>query len=311
MKKVISISLGSDKRDHKVEAEFLGEKFIIERRGTNGDKKKAAQLYTDLDGKYDAFGMGGIDLSIQVANNCYYFKDAKRLVKNVEKTPVVDGSGLKNTLERMTVNYIEDQLGISLSAKKVLLTAALDRFGMAEAFVERKADLVCGDLIFGLGIPIRIKSLKVLKIIAAVIAPVVTKLPFELVYPTGSKQDQEKVEDDKFKKFYDEADIIAGDFHYIKSYLPSRIDNKLILTNTTTSSDIDNLKQKGAKALITTTPNLNGRTFGTNVMEALLVAIIGKDPSQIKTEDYLRILKKLNFEPNYIEFDKGKDDING
>ena len=311
MKKVISISLGSDKRDHKVETEFLGEKFIVERRGTNGDKKKAAQLFTELDGKYDAFGMGGIDLSIQVANNEYYFRDAKKLIKNVKKTPVVDGSGLKNTLERIAVNYIEDNLDIKLHNKKVLLTAALDRFGMAEAFVDRKADLVCGDLIFGLGLPIRIHSLKALKIIAAIIAPIVTILPFELVYPTGSKQDKEKETDDKFKKFYDEADIIAGDFHYIKSHLPNTIDNKIILTNTTTSDDIANLQARGAKALITTTPNLNGRTFGTNVMEALLVAIIEKDPSQISTDDYLNVLEKLEFKPNYIDFDQGKDDIDG
>jgi hypothetical protein len=311
MKKVISISLGSDKRDHKVEAEFLGEKFIIERRGTNGDKKMAAQLFTELDGKYDAFGMGGIDLSIKVADSSYIFRDAKKLIRNVKKTPVVDGSGLKNTLERIAVNYIEDELNIKLSSKKVLLTSAMDRFGMAEAFHQRKADLVCGDLIFGLGIPIRIRSLKVLKMIASIVAPIVTKLPFEIVYPTGSKQDKERNSDDKFKKFYDEADIIAGDFHYIKSHLPRKIENKLILTNTTTSSDIEDLKEKGAKALITTTPNLNGRTFGTNVMEALLVAILEKDPKDISTKDYIDILNELNFKPNYIFFDKREDDNNG
>ena len=311
MKRVISISLGSDKRDHKVEAEFLGEKFIIERRGTNGDKRKAAQLFTELDGQYDAFGMGGIDLSIQVANNTYYFRDAKKLVKNVKKTPVVDGSGLKNTLERIAVNYLDEQLDIKLNGKKVLLTAAMDRFGMAEAFYESNAEVICGDLIFGLGLPIRIRSLRVLKVIAAIIAPIVTKLPFELVYPTGDKQNQIKSTEDKFKKFYDEADIIAGDFHYIKSHLPNRIDNKIILTNTTTSEDLKDLNEKGAKAIITTTPNLKGRTFGTNVMEALLVAIIEKEPSQITTEDYMNILNKLNFEPNYVSFKQGKDDANG
>ena len=310
MKKVISISLGSDKRDHKVETEFLGEKFIIERRGTNGDKKKAAELFTKLDGKYDAFGMGGIDLSIKVASNTYYFRDAKKLIKNVKKTPVVDGSGLKNTLERIAVNYMEDNLNIKLSKQKVLLTAAMDRFGMAEAFYERKSEVVCGDLIFGLGIPIRIRSLKTLKVIAALVAPIVTKLPFELVYPTGSKQDKEENKEDNFRKFYEEADIIAGDFHYIKSHLPKRIDDKIILTNTTTTTDIEKLKEKGAKALITTTPNLNGRTFGTNVMEALLVAIIDKDPSQITSKDYIDILEKLNFKPNYIPFIGRKDDNN-
>lgn len=310
MKKVISISLGSDKRDHKVETEFLGEQFIIERRGTNGDKKKAAQLFSELDGKYDAFGLGGIDLSIKVSDNKYYFKDAKKLIRGVKKTPVVDGSGLKNTLERIAVNYLIDTLNIDLKQKKVLVTSAMDRFGMAEAFNLNNSDLICGDLIFGLGIPIRIKSLKALKVVASIIAPVVTKLPFELVYPTGSKQDDFKEGDDKYRKYYDEVDIIAGDFHYIKSHLPQRINNKIILTNTTTKKDIEDLKKRGAKSIITTTPNLNGRTFGTNVMEALLVSILDKDPKNIRTEDYLELLNKLDFKPNHVLLNEERVNIN-
>jgi hypothetical protein len=68
MKRVISISLGSSKRDHLVETEVLGERFIIERRGTDGDKKEACRLFTELDGKYDAFGIGGIDLYLYSGN---------------------------------------------------------------------------------------------------------------------------------------------------------------------------------------------------------------------------------------------------
>jgi hypothetical protein len=302
MKKIISISLGSDKRDHKVETEFLGEKISIERKGTNGDKKAAKELFTKLDGEYDAFGMGGIDLSIKVADKVYEFKDAKKLIENVKKTPVVDGSGLKNTLERIAVKYIDENLKFDLDTKKVLITSAMDRFGMAEAFYERGAEVVCGDLMFGLGVPIRIKSLKMLKVLAGVLAPVVTKLPFELVYPTGDKQDIKNNSNDKFKKYYDEADIIAGDYHYIKAHLPQNIKGKTILTNTTTESDLSMLKKRNAKALITTTPNLNGRTFGTNVMEAVLVALIDKELSNITKKDYIDLLDKLNFKPNYITF---------
>ncbi|MCF8008582.1 MAG: quinate 5-dehydrogenase [Halanaerobiales bacterium] len=310
MKKVISISLGSDKRDHKVKTKFLGEHFSIERRGTNGDKKKAAHLFSELDGNYDAFGLGGIDLSIKVEDNKYYFRDAKKLIKGVKKTPVVDGSGLKNTLERIAVNYLVDTLNIDIRQKKVLVTSAMDRFGMAEAFNLHNSDLIYGDLIFGLGIPIRIKSLKALKVLASIVAPVVTKLPFELVYPTGSKQDNFKESDDKYKKYYDEADIIAGDFHYIKSHLPKRINNKIILTNTTTKKDIKDLKKRGAKSIITTTPNLNGRTFGTNVMEALLITIIDKDPKNIRIEDYLDLLNKLDFKPNHVPLNEERVNIN-
>jgi len=66
MKRVVSISLGSSKRDKKVEVEILGEKFILERIGTDGSQEKMIELFKELDGKVDAFGLGGADLYISV-----------------------------------------------------------------------------------------------------------------------------------------------------------------------------------------------------------------------------------------------------
>ena len=57
MKKIISISVGSSARDHITRHTFLGQECEISRLGTNGDFKKAIQLYKDLDGKVDAFGI--------------------------------------------------------------------------------------------------------------------------------------------------------------------------------------------------------------------------------------------------------------
>ena len=59
MKRAVSISIGSSSRDKKVEINLLGETVSLERIGTDGDMEKAAQLYGELDGKVDAFGVGG------------------------------------------------------------------------------------------------------------------------------------------------------------------------------------------------------------------------------------------------------------
>ena len=71
MKRAVSISIGSSKRDKAVEIELLGEKVSIERIGTDGDMEKAAQMYRELDGKVDAFGVGGADLGIYVDRKWY------------------------------------------------------------------------------------------------------------------------------------------------------------------------------------------------------------------------------------------------
>ena len=66
MKRAVNISLGSSKCDSAVELYLLGEHVRIERIGTDGDMERAAQLYGELDGKVDAFGVGGTDLGLTV-----------------------------------------------------------------------------------------------------------------------------------------------------------------------------------------------------------------------------------------------------
>jgi hypothetical protein len=298
MKRIVSVSLGSSVRDHRVDVEFLGEKVTIERIGTNGDLEKAIQLIGELDGKVDAFGLGGIDLYLIAGSKRFIIKDAARMARAAKKSPVLDGSGLKNTLERQVVDYLQNQLDLKLQGKKVLMVSAVDRFGMAEAFVKAGSKMVFGDLIFALGIPVSLTSLRNLQRLANIVLPILTKMPFTLLYPTGSKQETATP---KYAKYYEEADIIAGDFLYIKKYMPFGLKNKIVVTNTVTAADIEELKQKGVSLLVTSTPEFKGRSFGTNVMEALLVSFSGRKPSELREEDYMKLLKDMNFEPRVVK----------
>ncbi|AEM79664.1 MULTISPECIES: hypothetical protein [Thermoanaerobacter] len=299
MKRVVSISIGSSTRNKTAEVEILGEKFIIERIGTDGDLKKAIELIKELDGKVDAFGMGGIDLYLSAGNKRYIIKDALPLKNAAKITPIVDGSGLKNTLERKVIKYIQKKGIVDLKGKKVLMTSVMDRFGMAQAFYEEGARLIIGDLMFALNIPIPLHSLKVVYFLSFIIVPIVVRLPFEMIYPTGDKQ--LKIDSKKYERFYKEADIIAGDFLFIKKYMPERLDGKIIVTNTVTQEDVEMIKERGVELLITTTPNINGRSFGTNVMEGVLVAIAGKKQEEMTPQDYDELLDKIGFEPR-IEY---------
>ena len=54
------------------------------------------------------------------------------------------------------------------------------------------------------------------------------------------------------------------------------MDGKIIVTNTTTPEDVELLRARGVSHLVTSTPRLDGRSFGTNMMEAALVALADK-----------------------------------
>jgi len=299
MKRAVSISIGSSKRNKTVEVTLLGEKVSIERIGTDGDMEAAALKFKELDGKVDAFGVGGADLSALVDGKLYPFYSVQPMVRFVRKTPLVDGGGLKNTLENKAASFLDKKIGdyINSRSRKVLVALGVDRWGLSKSFVDAGYETVFGDLMFGLEIPIAIHKLGQVKTLAALLMPIAGRLPFAWVYPTGEKQEKRTP---KWGKYYAWATVIAGDCHYIKRFMPDDLQGKVIVTNTTTPEDVEAFRKAGVKYLVTTTPVLEGRSFGTNMMEAALVAISGKG-RPLTWPELNEMLDKLGFEPQLQE----------
>lgn len=293
MIRAVSISLGSSRRNHAVETEFAGEICHVERIGTDGDMQRMIAMIKELDGKVDCFGLGGMDLYVAAGRKRYTIRDARVVSRAAKETPIVDGSGLKNTLEKEAILYLGRETDILKDARSALLTSGADRYGMAVSLEDLGFKVTYGDLMFVLGLPIPMRSIKTLQRAVGILAPVVCLLPFKFLYPTGEKQHKRT---NKFNKYFLEADIIAGDFHYINRNMPPELPGKIIITNTTTKEDVEMLRQAGVKYLVTTTPELNGRSFGTNVMEALMVALSGKK-KELSGEEYSQMIKELSLKP--------------
>ncbi len=300
MKRAVSISIGSSKRDKQAEITLLGETVLLERIGTDGDMEKAERLFQELDGKVDAFGVGGTDLALRVDGKTYPLHSVQSLVRFVRHTPVVDGGGLKHTLEYRLAAFVDRHLGDYIQThggKKALITSSADRWGMAASFAEAGYETVFGDLMFGLGVPFPLRTLRGVKVLAALLLPVVGRLPFEWLYPTGEKQDEWVP---RWEKYYRWATVIAGDCHYIKRHLPRQLEGKIVVTNTTVPDDVARFREVGIKYLVTSTPLLDGRTFGTNMMEAALVAVAGKGRPLTEAE-LNAYLDQLGLEPQIQE----------
>jgi hypothetical protein len=299
MKRVVSVSLGSSSRDHRAQVALLGEQFDIARVGVDGSIERATAKLHELDGTVDAIGLGGIDVYLYAGTKRYALRDGLRLLEAVKTTPVADGSGLKNTLERAAVRFLQEDLGVALRGRKVLMVSALDRFGMAQALVEAGADVLFGDFIFALDLDKPVRDLAEFEALAERYLPDACKLPFQFFYPTGKKQDRPP--QPKYAEYYAEAEVIAGDFHFMRQFMPERLDGKLVLTNTVTERDVDELRARGVARLVTTTPEFSGRSFGTNVIEAALLALLGKRWTDVTPGDYERVLRELALKPRVVE----------
>jgi hypothetical protein len=293
MKSAVSVSLGSPNRDKKVIIRLNGVEISVERIGTGGDASAARRLYAELDGKVDALSVGGIDLYVHLDGRDYPIRAALELVREVHITPLVDGRMLKYALEGRLVDLARPLLGEWPHFRRAFVPFGTDRIGLISA-VSRIADEVwIGDLMFMFGLPFPIRGLERFKRLARLLLPAVGYLPISVLFPPGSKGESFHP---KFERAWREADLLAGDMHYIRKYSPLDLGGKTVITNTTTSDNLELLRQRGVCRVLTTTPRYDGRSFGVNMMEGVLTAYAGRS-RPLSLQELNDLIDELDLRP--------------
>ena len=295
MKRAVSISLGSPSRDKRVMVNFNGVDIQIERIGTGGNVDLAKNLFLDLDGKADALSLGGIDLYVSLDSHDYPVRNALKLVKSVHHTPVVDGRTLKYVLEKRIFELAKPLSGDVGRFQKVFMPFSVDRIGLAEAVSSIAEQVIFGDLMFVLGFPYPIRGLKQLKRLIRLLMPIMGFLPLSVLFPPGVKDEGFHP---KYSHLWESADLIAGDMHYIQKYGCDNLSGKCVITNTTTEENIAMLKKRGIHWVMTTTPRYEGRSFGINVMEAVLTAYAGKERA-LDSLELNTLIDELKLRPTF------------
>ncbi len=290
---VASISLGSSSRDKQVVIKMREKEILVDRIGVDGDERRAAKLFAEMDGKVHAFGLGGAELNLQLGERSYPLVSGRRIIRAIRKTPVADGGGVRQIMEANILQKIERQLDVPITTRKAMLTAGVDRYYMAYSLHQAGFQIVFCDFMFGLGIPIAVYGMRNLLRLGKILLPIVRRLPIRMIYPIGKSQDEIIP---KYERWYHYGSVIAGDFLQIRRHLPASLEDQIVITNTTTQNDVDLLQERGLKYLITTTPVYNGRSFGTNVLEAILIAYSGIGRA-LTGEEIADLMSELKIEP--------------
>ena len=148
-----------------------------------------------------------------------------------------------------------------------------------------------------LGVPIPLYGIPAFKRVARIMLPFVSYFPMSMIFYGSDGAEHEP----KYVKYFEESDLIAGDFLFMRKYMPKSLSGKTILTNTTTEENIDLLKWRGVKTVITSTPRFEGRTFGTNMNEAMLTAYAGKG-RRLSDDELNELIDELKILPTVTRF---------
>jgi hypothetical protein len=243
----------------------------IRRIGTGGDLSRAAGLFKSYDGMVSALGMGGVNMALRAGERRYKLAAGSKLAAQVKITPLVDGGGIKDTIEKDLVSYIRTKAGWPRRDQVVLIPSVLDRFGLALSLEQAGCRLIIGDAMFALGMPLPFYSLASFNTAARAVLPLLRNLPIGFLYPLGEKKAEIK---SRYERYYRRAEILAGDFHFLRRYLPADLSGKDIITSTVSPDDVKDLKNRGVRWLATASPSFNGRSLGANVLEAVCTALL-------------------------------------
>lgn len=293
MKHVVSVSLGTPRRDFETEIVTPLGCLSVRRAGTGGDLVRASSLLRELDGRVDALGLGGVNLTLRAGKRRYAMPEGARLAGQVKKTPLADGGGIKDTVEKDMVSYIREKAGWPRRGQVVLIVSALDRYALASSLEQAGCRLVIGDALFALGLPLPFYSLASFRLAAYAALPLLRRLPVGFLYPLGEKQDQIKP---RFGQYYNRAEIIAGDFHFLRRHLPADLSGKDIITSTVTAEDVRELRDRGVRWLATASPSFEGRSLGANVLEAVCAALL-EVKGELSPALYPGLFAQLGWEP--------------
>ncbi|MEI8309021.1 MAG: serine carboxypeptidase [Chloroflexales bacterium] len=298
MKRVVSISLGSSARDYRFTTTILGQHIELQRIGTNGDIARAGELIHEYDGTVDAISLGGLTPVFRVGAARYPHHEAIHIASKAHRTPVVDGGVLKNTLERWAVAQAARKIPDLFRYKKILLTSGIERYQLAAALAQHDAKLRFADPIIHSGLrflpPPR--SLAQLELYAATTLPITALLPYRLLHPVARGQEGH---DPRARKLFEWADVIAGDFAFIRRFAPESLAGKVLVTDDPSPEEIEDLRHRGVTTLVTMHPPLvcaDGspcpRSFvSTDMLEAIVVAIqeTSSQPGEAEALDFIAV----------------------
>ena len=308
MKTVVSISLGPGSLDCDFRTRFLGHNFRVVRVGTDNDSRAAGNLVKEWRDRVDAIGLGMVHDHYWVGTNQFHQKDTARLEQLAGDTLVTTGARLREIVQEWSLRMAQEQLGQFFNNAKVLFMSGTTNYRLASVMAEFTQNLSFADPVLQFGTPNLLHSLQALELYAAGSQPLLRLGPGKgMLRSLAPARLANRL---LLNKAVREADVIVAPYHQLERYSQAELDGKVVLTSTISPERQQSLKEKGVRVVVDCSIQLFDDTVGLNVVEAMILAAMGKPASEVAHDDYLEIFGNLDLKPRILYPIEGKKQIN-
>jgi predicted amino acid dehydrogenase len=304
MKRVICVSLGSSKYDYEFNSEFLGQDFHVKRIGTDGDLRKAEALLVKWDRAADAFGIGSVKFPFTIGPKRLTEERTKQIEKISKriKTPVTTGANLRKVTFEWAIHHIQYNLNGFFTNARILVLSGMANYNLAKIISEYTDNITFADPILEHGIPKFLNSLKELELYANGVHEVLKYAPGKRL--ATSTMPIKTWNEYILRKAMQKNTMIMVPYHEFDNYLKvaglEELGKKTVITSTVYDARVDFLRKRGVDMIIDNTPKILNRVVGVNVLEAMIIAALGKPSAKITDDEFMEIISEQHLEPRII-----------
>jgi hypothetical protein len=304
MKRVICVSLGSSKYDYEFNTEFLGQDFHVKRIGTDGDLRKAEALLVKWDKAADAFGIGSVKFPYTIGPRRLTEERTKQIEKISKriKTPVTTGASLRKVTFEWSIHHIQYNLNGFFTNARILVLSGMANYNLAKIISEYTDNITFADPILEHGIPKFLNSLKELELYANGVHEVLKYTPGKRL--ATSTMPIKTWNEYILRKAMQKNTMIMVPYHEFDEYLKvaglEELGKKIVITSTVYDERVDFLRKRGVDMIIDNTPRILERVVGVNVLEAMIIAALGKPSAKITDDEFMEIISDQRLEPQII-----------
>jgi predicted amino acid dehydrogenase len=296
MKKVVTVSLGTSQQDFTFHTNFLGHAFEVQRLGADNDMGKAWELMRRQQASADAIGLGEVGDHYHVGQDTRINKETQRLLNVVTRVPATTGATLRRLLQVRAVRHVQNELGHYFNNNLVLFMSGMRNYDMAAALSDYTPNLKFADALAQTGTPAMLTSLMQLELYAKGSDWALSGRPGEMLEAALGNFKRSRIATEVGK-----AHVIVGTFHELKEVGTSRnLAGKTIITSAVDDTRMAFFKQCKVNLVVDVSPQLFDRVVGTNVIEAMILAALGKPPESVSDDDLLEIIDELDIKPRLL-----------
>jgi predicted amino acid dehydrogenase len=296
MKHVVTVTLGSSKKDFEFKTKFLGQDFTVQRLGADQDTGKAWDLMRRHQATADAIGLGEVVDHCHVGLRTVINKETQRLLNVVTRVPVTTGATLRRLLQVRAVRYVQKELGHYFNNNLVLFLSGMRNYDMAVAMSDYTPNLSFADALYQTGTPAMLSSLEQLEVYAK-------GSEWMLSGKRGAMLESAltQFKNKRMASVVEKSHVIVGTFAEIKAVAnASNLEGKTLITAAIDDERMAFFTACKVNLVIDVSPKLFEKVVGINTLEAMILAVLERPMEEISDDDFNEILTELDIKPRLL-----------